>query len=158
MFRKPDKFLQDIINDWQTCKFTKSVYDNAVNEVLDSLSAKGNASIKNDTVGVAPTVSQDSKLENEAVLMAIERKGLRKQDSECNCPTEDMPDTGNQAFPAAPNHQFIVDNRHDLYSRSREFDDSSRNDENHDSNFENNFMRTAVSAAIEQKGLGICRV
>lgn len=158
MFETSDKFLQNVINNWEICKFTRGVYDNAINEVIDSLSASVNDKSRVKAANNSSTPAQphnepgNYKFENEAVLMAIERKGLRQQSVSCDCPADEILEANEDSTPSVTNGSKLHN-----YVRNTEFDCVAE-DEATESYFENCFMRTAVSAAIEQKGLGICRV
>lgn len=159
---KSNKTLQEIINKWQLSNFTKCIYDNAVNAVLDTASddSENDSIVRENAFARSASVPHDFTLENEAVLMAIERKGLRQQDSQ-DYPTKNISDTRSRSFSSQINCFYSsTDDHQDSYDRSagETLQYSVNSDENLESNFENNFMTTAVSAAIEEKGLSMYHV
>lgn len=161
--KKTDKLLHDAIRKWQLCNFTKCVYDNTINECLKHISTQ---SVHTFPYRNYDLTSRNLRVENAAVLMAIERKGLRQQDSECNCSLEEKFSSNSQLFSNKLNlffhpctsHNFCKNPQPTLHDAS-EFNVQdvciTSNQISLESNFENNFMTTAVSAAIEQKGLSM---
>lgn len=152
---KSSQTLQEIINKWQVSNFTKCIYDNAVNAVLESASNDNDSNYHENTSSAS--LPHDFTLVNEAVLMAIEKKGLRQQDSDYS--TTNISDTKNAPFSSKIDFYSSTNDHEDSNDSSAEIPEYLlNNDENLESNFENNFMTTAVSVAIEEKGLNMYHV
>lgn len=135
--------------------FTKCIYDNAVNLVLDSISSTIDSVERQNALNAT---YYNFTLENEAVQMAIEWKGLKHQYTTCSCSHDQNSHSGSYEtlFPSKANNYFRCSESRYHYSESEPTINSLHpNDETLESSFENNFITTAVSAAIEEKGLSM---
>ncbi|XP_065226498.1 uncharacterized protein LOC135849818 [Planococcus citri] len=132
--------MKEVIRKWQLDNLAKCVFDNTLNMVLDRLPEEA-TTVRQETLNMA----NNYNIEDEAVLMAIEEHGLHQQTQSDDSPlssssTEDSSCCSSSA---------------DFYQRtnSTTIDAYSHGPDNQEFNFENNFLVTAVSAAIEEKGL-----
>lgn len=130
---------------------------NAVLETSDD--SENDFIVRENIIARSASLPHDFTLENEAVLMAIERKGLRQQDSQDHS-ASDISDTRNRSFSSQINCFYSSADDQDISDRSvgESHQYLVNTDENLESNFENTFMTTAVSAAIEEKGLSMYHV
>ncbi|XP_065224607.1 uncharacterized protein LOC135848599 [Planococcus citri] len=142
---KKDHHMKEVIRKWQLDNLAKCVFDNTVNMVLDGLPEEA-TTVRQETLNMA----NNYNIEDEAVLMAIEEHGLRQQAQSDDSPlssssTEDSSCCSSSA---------------DFYqhTNSTTIDTYFHGPDNQEFNFENNFLVTAVSAAIEEKGLSIYNV
>lgn len=115
--------------------------------------------VRENIIARSASVPHDFTLENEAVLMAIERKGLRQQDSQ-DYSANDISDLRNRSFSSQINCFYSsADDHPDTHGHEvKSHHYLVNSDDNPESNFENNFMTTAVSVAIEEKGLSMYHV
>lgn len=135
--QKSNKLLKETISKWQLCNLAKCVFENTVNQMLEGLSDH------------SITSRQDFNIENEAVLMAIEEHGLRQPSIQCSCPESP---TESDSFCCSTNDFY------EPITPSTSTNTYYPNEESQEFNFENNFLATAVSAAIEEKGLSMYHV
>lgn len=140
-----DDVIRNTIYKWQMYNKMKCVHENAVNAILESLFVNFYSSQEHSL----NSRSSNFVLENEAVLMAIEWKGLKQ----CNFTVR------NHYYNIDSNDDDIV--KHYRYpSLKRKYviekygvDGKKVNDGTQENNFETIFLAEAVSAAIEVKGL-----
>lgn len=149
--RNTDKLMREAIRKWQLCNLAKCVFDNTVNLVLENIPTN-DESRREITLNIA---SQNYNVENEAVLMAIEEHGLKQPGSKCSC--DESGDEFSEVESCSSGSCSSSVSTADFYvQRSTLSSDFSVNSQEY--SFENNFMTTAVSAAIEEKGLSMYHV
>lgn len=144
--QKCDHTMKEAIRKWQLTNIAKCVFENTVNSVLESM-AEETISSRQETLNIA---AHNFNFENEAVLMAIEEHGLRQQNSLCSCNESDNSEADSSCCSGSDSSDRI-----NSTSSSNAISTYFPNDENPEFNFENNFLATAVSAAIEEKGLSM---
>lgn len=155
VFKENDERVRDAIYKWQMRNITKCMYDNAVNIVLDSISSTIDSVERQNALNAT---YYNFTLENEAVQMAIEWKGLKHQYTACSCSHDENSRSGSPEtlFSSKANNYFrCSESRYRCLESEPTINSLHPNDETLESNFENNFINTAVSAAIEEKGLSM---
>lgn len=142
---RTDHRIKEAVRKWQLSNLAKCVFDNTVNMVLESLPEETDetATVRQETLNMI-----NYNIEDEAVMMAIEEHGLRHQTQ------SDSSSSSSSAEDSSCSSSV------DIYQRtnSTAIDTYFHGQDNQEFNFENNFLVTAVSAAIEEKGLSMYHV
>lgn len=165
LFKKCDDVVRSAISKWQLYNNAKCEHENAVNAVLGSMPVNIHASQEQSE----NSESNNIVLENEAVLTAIEWKGLKQHNStysyyctvknprnnrhihESHICNSNNNSNDNDAMKYCADSDVLHRHEAEIYNS----DKGTTNHEIQEENFEINFIAEAVSTAIEVKGLSL---